>query len=367
MASILSPREISVLGTRFDPVAVVMTLCAGALGGVAARLAGAPVPMLLGSLTMVAVMAMTRVKVLGRAPELPRRLRMFFVPAIGLSIGGTVTPAILDEARAWWPSLLALFVFIPVVHYLGFRLTTATSRLDPATAFFGSAPGGLIESVQMGEEMGADVRLLAMMQFLRLILTVVSVPIAFTWLTGHAVGSAAGVSPGPHLPLTLRDGLILVAAGVIGVWGGLRLHLPAAVIIGPVVMSGLVHGAGIVETVPPAWMLMVTQVVVGATLGVRFIGMPLHYIFTSLRLSVMNVALIMVCAGISARLLAPLVHVPPSAVFLAYAPGGIAEMGLIALSMHISALYVTAHHILRIALSITCSRFLHSHIGMKAS
>ena len=51
-----------------------------------------------------------------------------------------------------------------------------------------------------------------------------------------------------------------------------------------------------------------------------------------------------------------LVGEPVAAVFLAFAPGGLAEMSLIALSLNLSAIYVTAHHVARIVLAVTAAK-----------
>ena len=53
---------------------------------------------------------------------------------------------------------------------------------------------------------------------------------------------------------------------------------------------------------------------------------------------------------------------PPAAVFLAFAPGGLAEMSLIALSLQMSVVYVTAHHVARIVLSVTIAQILSRRI-----
>ena len=57
-----------------------------------------------------------------------------------------------------------------------------------------------------------------------------------------------------------------------------------------------------------------------------------------------------------ALLLRALVGEPVTAVFLAYAPGGLAEMSLIALSLHMSVIYVTAHHVVRIVLAVSFAK-----------
>ncbi len=335
----------------------LLSYALGTAGGLLADLLGLPLPMLLGSLLAVAAAALAGLRPLGHLPQVPQRWRQVFIPVIGVSIGGAFRPEILQEARLWWPSLLALCVYVPLVHFIGYRALRATGRVDPMTAFFGTAPGGLIEAVEIGEQMGAEPRMLTMLQFLRLILTIILVPLAFGWMTGHSVGSGGGaVMTGADLPLGLRDVAIMLAAGAVGAWVGVRMRMPAGWITGPILLSGLAHLTGVIETVPPLWLLSVTQVVIGTSLGVRFAGMPLGQVWLALRLSGLYVALTMAVAGAVAFAMAGIVNESVSAVFLAFAPGGLAEMALIAISLQISVVYVAAHHVLRLVLAISIAR-----------
>ncbi len=43
-------------------------------------------------------------------------------------------------------------------------------------------------------------------------------------------------------------------------------------------------------------------------------------------------------------------------MFLAFAPGGLAEMSLVALSLQVSVIYVTTHHVLRIILAVALAQ-----------
>ena len=253
---------------------VILTYALGAAGGLTAKALHLPLPMLLGSLLAVGAAAITGARPFGHLPQAPQGLRMLFVPVIGVAIGGAVRPGIVAEAAGWLPSLAALCVFIPLVHYAGYRMLLASGRTDRITAFYGSAPGGLVETVQMGEEAGADVAMLAMLQFLRLILIIVLVPLAFTWMEGHAVGSAGGAAVGGQVAIGPGDVVILAVAAVAGALIGLRLRLPAGHVLGPVILSGAAHGMGWTAAVPPGWLIATTQVVIGTALGVRFAGMP---------------------------------------------------------------------------------------------
>lgn len=341
---------------------VVLTYAAGTAGGLVAQALHLPLPMLLGSLLAVGGAAIGGLRPLGHLPQAPQKFRMIFVPVIGIAIGGAARPEILAEAPHWVPSLLVLCVFIPLVHYLGYRAITATGRTDAVTAFYGSAPGGLVETVQLGEEAGADVQMLAMLQFLRLILTIVLVPLAFTWMEGHAVGSAGGAAVAGH-GLGPADVAILGVAAVLGAIVGVKLNLPAGHVLGPILLSAAAHMAGWTEAVPPQWMIAAAQIVIGTSLGVRFAGMPKGRILEAFQLALMNGVISIGGAAAIAFLIAPVTQEPARAVFLAYAPGGLVEMGLIALSLNMSILYVTAHHLLRIILAVSFARALGRRIG----
>ena len=211
--------------------------------------------------------------------------------------------------------------------------------------------------MQRGEEAGADVRLLTVLQFLRLILTIVAVPMMFWALTGQAVGSASGVAMvGADAALGLQGVTLLIVAGVVGVVIGRLLRLPGWIITGPIAASALMHVMGWVEGVPPGWLIAVTQVVLGAGLGARFAGVDRAMLWRAGRLAVINGVAALGLAFMFAEGLHLLVGEPVAAVFLAFAPGGLAEMSLIALSLEMSAIFVTAHHVVRIVLAVTVAK-----------
>lgn len=348
---------------RVDWPALGLTLVLGAAGGLAATMLHLPLALLLGSLVVTGVIAAAGWRPLGRAVTLPMRLRSAFVPVIGVSIGGAFTPEVVGQAGAWWPSLLALLVFLPLTHGVGY-LVYVRGGLPRLESFFGSVPGGLIETVQMGEEAGGDVRLMTVLQFLRLILTIIFVPLIFMVLTGGAVGSASGVTlPAATVPLTVQEVAVLLAAGAAGVWVGRLVRLPAAIMTGPILFSAVAHAAGLVHGVPPAWLVGVTQVVVGCGLGARFAGADRAMLGRAMRLAILVAVLSLGIAFGFAVALAGWVDEPVAAVFLAFAPGGLAEMSLIALSLQMSVVYVTVHHVARIVVSVVVAKGARRWIG----
>ena len=113
---------------------LVLTVVLGALGGGLAKLAGLPLPWLLGALVVTAAAAIAGWKPLGHTLTLPGPVRLVFVPVIGVAIGAAVTPDIGTDLIRWAPSLAALLLFIPLAHILAYRIARAMGITDRATA-----------------------------------------------------------------------------------------------------------------------------------------------------------------------------------------------------------------------------------------
>ena len=106
------------------------------------------------------------------------------------------------------------------------------------------------------------------------------------------------------------------------------------------------------QGVPPGWMIAATQVVLGTGLGARFAGIGRDLLLRAGKAALANAAASLAIAFGFATALHGLTGEPVAAVFLAFAPGGLAEMSLIALSLQMSVIYVTAHHVVRIVLAV---------------
>ena len=354
----LPPRKASV------PLTVIAaTLALGAAGALVATFLHLPLPLLLGPIVATAAAAITRVKLFGQAPALPGIFRSGSIPVIGVSIGGAFHPGLLQQAVHWWPSVLALALVVPVAQVMGYAIYRRLGGFDPATSFFGAIPGGLITAIAMGEEAGGNIPLTTTLQFMRLILTITLVPLAFTILTGGAVGSAAGASfGGVDHPAGLVDIALLLILAAIGAVVGERLKLPAAVITGPLLVSGLAHLSGLTQAVPPQWMIGLTQLFVGTALGARFAGIGRSMFGRALGLAALNVGATLLLGLATAYALHFVLPEPTDAIFLALAPGGVAEMSLVAVSLQVSVVYVSAHHVFRIVLSVTLARIFAKRI-----
>ena len=148
------------------------------------------------------------------------------------------------------------------------------------------------------------------------------------------------------------DILLLSVCGFLGIVGGRRIGLPAAIITGPVLMSVLVHSLGWTEAQPPDWLISVAQVVIGLGLAMRFKGLERGAMARGLLYGGVTVVIMLGTGTAISGALSLFGEKPLQVLLMCFAPGGVVEMGLIALSLGVSPLIVTFHHILRIMLTV---------------
>ena len=331
--------------------ATLALLALSALAGLAADWLGLPLPFLIGPLIAAGAVATTLSDRLPQGYAFPPALRLVFIAVIGLMIGAQVSPELFAEAPRLALSFAALTLFAVLAHALGYVIFRRLGRYDHVTAFYAATPGGLFESIAMGEEAGADPARLMLQQFLRIIAVVTLLPIGLSFWLGEPVGSAGGMTlaragvPWSALPL-------VAAAGAAGLALGHLLRLPARQLTGPLAMAALLNLTGLYHIDIPQWLVNVAQVVVGCALGMRFTGLSRGLILRGLGLTGLAVGGMLILSAAFAAALMEVMDQPFDVMFVSWAPGGVTEMALVALSLQANPAFVTLHHVFRILITV---------------
>lgn len=321
------------------------TLALAALGSAVFLALGLPLPWLLGSLvaTMAAALAGAPVAATGWIAGPMRAV-------LGVLLGSAFAPELLTAAPRFGASLALLIPHLAVIGLLGTFYFQRGAGYDQRTAFFCSMPGGLQDMVAIGEALGADPRRVALVHTIRLVVLVIGTPILFASLGLWPPGVDPQAVPGAPLAQALPQVPLLGAVAMAGWLAARAARLPGATIVGPMLLTGGLHLAGLVSTAPPAALVAVAQVVLGAAVGVRFAGAGWDFLIRTFAQSFALLALLLAVTSAAALAAGPLMGVAPVAVFLAFAPGGFAEMGLVALAIGADTSYVAIHHLMRILL-----------------
>lgn len=336
---------------------IVTAALIGVAAGFAARLVGLPLPWMLGPMMGCGIAALAGAPVHG-----PAGLRPVVIPVIGVMLGSGFHPEILDHMAAWSGTLLMLPFFLVVATATSFAFYRFVGRYNPVDAFFCAAPGGLNEMIVLGSEAGGDETRIALAHALRVFLVISA--IALTFAIFLDIRAARGPDTWVGLgDLSGLDLVLLATCAVAGFFVGKWLRLPAAPLFGPGLLSALAHLTGIVTVPPPSILVIASQVTIGTILGCRFAGVDLRRAGRDMALGVgATVALLAVTVSFAA-LLGPLTGTPLSQGVLAFSPGGLTEMSLLALSMGQDIAYVSTMHIVRIVLVVFGMPLVFGRIG----
>ena len=332
------------------PVTLGLVLI-GALSGAMADLTRLPLPFLLGPLVACGTIATWLPHKLPQGYGFPNALRLVFIAVIGLMIGAQVTPELFQNAPRLALSFTALVAFVGLCLGYNFFVFRRLGGYDRVTAFYCSTPGGLFESLAMGEAAGGDVARLTLQQFLRIIVVVTALPIGLSLWLGEPVGSAGGMT-------LARDGVpwsdlpLIVLAAAAGSIGGRALRLPAWQLTGPMAAAAVLSLTGIAHIDMPQWLVNVAQIVIGTALGMRFTGLSRRLILRGAGLSLISVGGMLALSAAFAAALRPLTGEAFEVLLISFAPGGVTEMALVALSLQANPTFVTLHHIFRILLTV---------------
>lgn len=334
----------SLAPSRFPYRRFALALLLGGLGGwlfVQARL---PLPWMLGSMVVCTAAALLRLPVAA-----PSVIRPPMTMVIGVMLGAGFKPDIVAQLPNWLPTLAGLVLFMIACAIACVGYFRRFGGFDPVTAFFAGMPGGLIEMVTVGEEKGGDARIIALIHSARILLVVMTLPFIVQWIGGVPLGGAR--ASGPSIATTpLFAELTLLACGLAGIVLAHWLRMPAKFLLGPMVVSAAVHMLGWSDSVPPFEIVNAAQLILGVTIGCRFVGTTPRLILRILALSLGSTVILLALTLGFAYLVARVSvhgHVP---LILAYSPGGLAEMSLIALALHMEVAFVAAHHIIRVFL-----------------
>ena len=325
-----------------DPVAFLRAIVIGIAGGAAAVAVGLPLPWMIG-----AMLASCAASVAGIDVRVPLTARNAMVLVLGIMLGSRFTPEIFGQVNQWSLTLAGLLPFILVCAVAGIAYLNLFGRRDPATAYFTAMPGGLSEMILVGMAHGGDGRVIALSHGTRIMVIVSILPIVTTWLT---VPVAAGYQPSVPIPTIADLGILAVCA--VGWPLARRLSLPAAPLVGPMVLSAVVHLVGWTESAPPEPLMAASQIVVGGALGCQFGGTQPASVVRITGQAVGLTLILLVITAASAGLLHAVTAVPFETLLLAYAPGGVAEMSLVALALDADPAFVSTHHVFRIVLIV---------------
>jgi membrane AbrB-like protein len=278
-----------------------------------------------------------------RVFEIDLHLSQWFYMAaqsvVGAMLGSALTPSIVDTFRTDWAILLVTVAVIIAASTMSGWALSRFGVVPRSTGVWGASPGAASANIIQAAAYGADVRLVAFMQYVR----VLFVASAASLVARFAVSDAAP----PETPIffpAIHPTSFAMTIGILAVTGALGAYarIPSGAMIAPLLTSAILHGAGTFAVNLPPWLLVVAYTTIGWTIGLGFTRAAVSHAARAVPWVVVSTLVVMaVCAGLAALLVIRL-GIDPLTAYLATSPGGMDTIVIIAASARVDVAFVMA-------------------------
>lgn len=282
---------------------------------------------------------------------------------VGCLIARAIGPGILSEMLTRWPVFLVCVTAVIVFSTALGGLLAYLKVLPGTTAIWGSAPGAATAMAIMAEAFGADIRLVAFMQYMRVIFVATIASVVAHLAALHGAGSPAQDWFPSISTLPFAETLALALGGA---FIGVKAKIPAGGLLVPLFIGIALSGFHIVTITLPPLLLAISYTLVGWAIGRRFTREIIVYAARAFpRVAASTLSLIALCGGLAYGLHL-VAGTDPLTAYLATSPGGADSVAIIAASSKVDLPFVmamqTARFLLVLAIGPSLARTIARRI-----
>lgn len=336
-----------------------MWLVATAVGAATAMLLNlldVPSPTLFAGLVAGGVVALAS----GNPPRIGRRTTRLCQAVIGTMIGATITlPALQGLADSWLAAVLVTSLTLVLSIVTGFVLTRG-GRIGRLTGVLSMIAGGAGTLTAIARELGADERVVAVLQYLRVLLILVTLPVVVLVVFQEGAGAPAGRAQTDLWADLAFTGLSVAVGALVG-W---MIPISTFFLLGPMAVAATLAISGWLGPVAvPPLVVAACFVLLGLQVGLRFTRASLRTIARMLPLASVLILLVVTGSALLGWLLSASTGVSPLTAYLATTPGGLPAVLAIAADSNADATYVFAVQLARLLLVLMVAPVLSKMLG----
>ena len=278
------------------------------------------------------------------------------VPVIlgmGVLIGANFTRQTLAQASAWQSTVIAMIGITFLVSLLAYWFLHKGCGFEKKLAFLCCIPGGQVEAIALARDLVDKDYVVALFHLVRVVIVLVSTPLLLAVTEGQQAVDASNITlqQMPGLEQMTASQIAVFAAVAIGGYFLARLgRVPIPHLLGPMGLSTLLHMAGVIELPRIQEFVLLAQLVIGGGIGVKLAKVAFREVLGYLKLASGTALLILASYLLVALLIAQIGDMPFLRVWLAFVPGGLYEVTLLALIFGLDVAFVAFHHTLRIVM-----------------
>lgn len=325
-------------------IRLLITYAIAAAGVVLFHVLGLPLPWLLGP-----IFACLFAALMGAPLRGVKIVNDAMRSILGVAVGATFTVTLLVSMADMWTTLILIPLMVFLIGMIGVPYFQRLWGFDFATSYYSAMPGGLQDMLAFGEEAGGDVRALSLIHATRVMVIVVALPFVLQGYWGLDLSNPPGAPASSIDPWQLG---LMVFCGIVGWQVAKAVGMFGASILGPMLLAAIFALLDILQNRPPAEAIWMAQFFIGMTVGTKYVGVTMPEVRRDVTAALgFCVILILLSLGF-AEVIYLIGLAPPLETLLAFAPGGQAEMTVLALVVGADMAFVVAHHVLRIVVVI---------------
>lgn len=304
------------------------------------QLARLPAALMLGPMLAAITFAVAEKTVV-----VPRIATSIAQALVGCLVANAIPMTILAEIAKDWPVFIGGVASVMVAAVALGYILARYQVLPGTTAIWGSMPGGASVMSIMAESFGADMRLVAFMQYLRVVCVAVAAStISRIWVSGTGAAPPAVTWFPPLNILPAIETALLIG---VSIWLTRRFKIQAGVFLLPMIVGIVLQNTGVMKIELPPWLLAVAYAFIGWTIGIRFTRGILRHAARALPQVVGSTLVLIAICCVFAAVLVYFADIDPLTAYLATSPGGADSVAIIATSTHVDVPFIMSMQLAR--------------------
>jgi len=318
-----------------------------------------PLAWMLGPMLAISIASLSGIKV-----KMPKLALSAILIILGLHIGNYIDQNLLSQMRDWIWTSMVMFFYILVSIFIVSKYLQKFSGYKKKTSIFSAAPGALGPLLILAEYEKSDLSQVATAHLIRLIIIITLFPF---FVVNFSPIEAMTIEKFNYIDQDHLDLIILLIVSVILIYIFDKIKVPAPLLAGPLVASGILQITEFASYKLPDQSINFCLLILGASVGCRFADKSLNEVVKNSFHSFVATFFLVVLGVIAAIIAGYIVDKNFFTLLLSYCPGGIYEVAVIAIAFDLDPDFVSFHHIIRLLMILFIVPLILKLINKKGS
>ncbi len=299
-----------------------------------------PLAWMLGPMIAISIAALMGLKVV-----MPKLALSGILIILGLYIGTYIDQNLINQIANWIWTTIIMFFYILVSIIIVSKYLQKFSGYNKKTSIFSAAPGALGPLLILAEYENSDLSQVATSHLIRLIIIIIIFPFI---IVNYSNSDPIVLEKFNYMDQNHFNLIILIIGSIILILLFDKIKVPAALLSGTLVASGILQVSDIATYKLPEFSINFCLLILGASVGCRFAEKTIKEVASNTFHSFIATSLLVLLGLIAAYVATFFVDNNFLTLVLSFCPGGIYEVAVIAIAFELEPDFVSFHHIIRL-------------------